>query len=329
MEGQVTKLVEAATERRDKLLEMTQSQVGKERVGLGSDKKLTMEVVPIGILTVDDVLGGGLRRGRMAMVIGQESMGKTLFTQWVIKAFQEQGGVCGFIDPEKTYESQWFTRTGVNVDDLIVVQPESTEQAFDLASMWSQEGMDLIVIDSLAALTPKARVSADLNDQEFMGLQPRKVSEGLNRYTNANHKALLVCTNQMRSKLGVVYGSPDDIPGGRAMKHYASYVIKISRKGWIKDGDTRVGYHMGVETLKNKLAPPFQSTSIPFMYTGVVDTVVGALDLALDLDLISNSRGYYTWREQKVHGRNKLVELFRASTEDLDVLQEMIKLGAG
>ena len=324
---EVGELVEAAAERKQRLLEITQAGVGKDRVGLGNDPKLLRDVIPVGVLDVDQILGGGFRLGRMAMIVGHESMGKTLFTQWVIKAFQEHGYVCGFIDPEKTYEPQWFTKTGVKVEDLIVVHPESTEQTFDLACEWAKQGMGLIVIDSLAALTPKARAAADMEDQEFMGLAARKASEGLNRFTNANNYAMLVCTNQLRSKIGVVYGSPDEIPGGRAQKFYASYVIRVKRNGWIKDGDTRMGYHMGLYTEKNKLAPPFQEASIPFMYSGVVDTVAGAFDLAMDVGLIPHKGGYYTWKDQRFHGKNKIMDMFREQPEELEILQELIKMG--
>lgn len=322
-------LLRSAQERKRKLLELTQVEVGKARTGLGDDPKLLRGTVPVNVLGVDEILGGGFRKGRMAMVVGHESTGKTLFTQWVIKAFQEQGEVCGFIDPEKTYESHWFTVTGVNVADLIVAQPGSTEQAFDLAITWATNGMGLIVMDSLAALTPKARMESDLSAQEFMGLGPRKISEGLNKFTNENTEALLLCTNQLRTKLGIVYGSPDLIPGGRAQMFYASYIIQVKRKGWITEGEKkRVGYHMQLVTIKNKLAMPYQETMIPFMFTGVVDTVGGALDLAMDLGLITGKGGYYVWNDVRYHGKRKLAEVFQTQPEELGKLQEMIQMGA-
>ena len=173
-----SKVVDQLAQRRDKLLEMTRKEAGPARVGFGNDPKLRKDIVPLDIMDVDSILGGGFRKGRMAMVVGRESMGKTLFTQWVIKAFQSQGMVCGFMDPEKTFEPKWFDTTGVNTDELLVVQPSSTEQAFDVATMWSENGMDLIVIDSLAALTPMARLEADFVKQDFMGLQARRLRKG-------------------------------------------------------------------------------------------------------------------------------------------------------
>ena len=323
-------MLEEMRERRQRLLELTQGEVGKNRADFGDSDKLRKETVPINVLDIDDILGGGLRKGRMAMVVGHESMGKTLFTQWIIKAFQDYGEICGLIDPEKTYEKDWFVKTGVNVEDLLVVQPASLEQAFDLACLWSANGVGLIVIDSLAALTPQARVDADLADQDFRGLAPRKISEGLSRFTNVNTDSLLVCTNQMRTKLGVVYGSPDEIPGGKAQKFYATYIIKVRRKEFIKDGDVRIGYYMVVETIKNKLAPPFQQTIVPFLFSGVVDTLGGTIDLAVDLGLVPGGKmGWFTWGDERIHGKKKLMEFFHDNSVEFEKLQEMIKVGGG
>ena len=326
-------ILDKADERKRKLLEITQDMVGKDRTGFGDDPKLLKDVIPINIPNVDDILGGGFRKGRVAMIVGQESMGKTLFTQWIIKSFQEQGEICGFVDPEKTFDAKWFEITGVNVRDLVVVHPESTEQTFDLACEWSRNGMGLIVVDSLAALTPKARREADLEDQEFMGLASRKTSEGLNLFTNMNNDALLVCTNQLRSKIGVIYGSPDEIPGGRAQRHYASYIIKISRKGWIEETvagkKERMGYNMLVHTLKNKLHTPLQDAIVPFMYSGVIDTVGGAIDLAVDMGILKGARGRYEWEEHKFHGKRKVSDFFYDNPDEFEKLQELIKYGTG
>ena len=323
----MTEVTDAAKKRRDKLLEIAYAELGKNRAGLGRDPVLHKETVPLNIMDVDSILGGGIRRGRMAMVVGHESMGKTLFTQWVIRAFQEAGDVCGFIDPEKTYEAPWFERTGVQVDDLIVAQPPSTEAAFDLAIQWATNGMGLIVVDSLAALVPKARSASDLDNQEFMGLAARKTNEALTTFMNANVDSTLVCTNQLRTKLGVVYGSPDTIPGGKAQMYAASYILRISRKEFIKEGDVKVGYHMKVHTLKNKLAPPLQDAIVPFMYTGLIDTIGGTIDLAVDLGLLVGHRGRYTWNDESIHGRAKLADMFRANLEEFEKLKDLVKYG--
>ena len=319
------KLVDQAAERRTELLEISQEQVGKERVGWGSDKRLQKEVIPLNVLDIDDILGGGLRKGRVGMVIGQESMGKTLLAQWVMRAFQQAGEVCGYMDPEKTYDPKWFTKTGVNVDELIVVQPSSTEQAFDLACTWATNGMGLIVIDSLAALTPRARTESTLEKQEFIGLGARKITDGMNLFTNENTDSLLFCTNQVRTSIGVMYGSPETYPGGKALRHYCSYVLRVSRSGWIKEGDDRVGYYMKVEAQKNKTSQPWMSTVIPFMYSGEIDVETGSVELARELGVLVGKSGRYEWGGVKIFGKPKLIQYFRDNPDELGLLQVKIK----
>ena len=323
-------LEEVANKRVQKLLEITQKVIGEERALLGNNPKLHMGTVPTGIAELDQILGhGGFRRGRMAMVIGDASMGKTLITQWVIRAFQGQGLTCGFIDPEHTYDEEWFSATGINTSDLIVVRPTSTEETFDLSTTWAKAGMDLIVIDSLAALEAKARAESTLEEKEFMGRDPFKIGEGLKHFTNANWDSFMVCTNQLRSKIGVVYGSPDEIPGGRAQKFYSSYILRVKRAGFIeepiKGGKKKVGYKLGIETIKNKLAPPFQTCEIPFLYTGIIDTVASVVDLALDLDLIpKKGGGYYFWDSTAFQGLVKLKTYLADNPDALDRLQTAI-----
>ena len=319
--------VDIAAERRQRLLDLTHERLGKKRAGFGDDPKLLKANVRLDILELDEILGGGLRRGRIAIVTGAESMGKTLLAQWSIAAFQREGEVCALIDAEQTYEPSWYEKTGVNTRELIVAQPGSTEQAFDMMGEWSEAGMGLIVVDSLTALVPKARKDSDLESQEYMGLAARKLSDGFRQFVNVNTDTFLMCTNQLRSKIGVVYGSPDEMPGGRAQRHYVSYTLRVKRKGWIKEGDARVGYHMEVETQKNKLAPPYQVATVPFMFTGLVDTVAGTLDLGIELGVITGTRGFYDWNGQKIHGRRKLQEHFRETPADLALLRDLVKFG--
>ena len=330
-----TDLLTQARERRDRLLEVAVKTAGKGRTALGDDSRLHLETVSmdpvVGVTGIDEMLGGGWRRGRMGMVIGEASMGKTLLTQWTIKAFQQLGYVCGFIDPEKTYDAEWFQATGVRVQDVIVVRPESSEQAFDLACRWAEKGMDLIVIDSLAALVPKARMENDLETQEYMGLNPRKISEGLAKLTGSNINSFILCTNQLRSKLGIVYGSPDEIPGGRAQRFYASYIVKVSRGEWIKDGThkdaRRIGFKLKLETQKNKLAPPYQTARVPFLFSGVVDQTAGVVEVGIELGVIAGKKGFFRWHGQTFHGIAKLKEFLAESPEELAALQEEIGTG--
>ena len=317
-------LENAATAKRDRLLKLTQDRMGSKRAMLGDNSKLKLEVVPIDVAVIDAILGGGWKRGRMALIIGAASMGKTLLTQWTIQAFQSRGYVCGFIDPEKTYDPDWFGATGVNVEDLIVARPESMEQAFDQASEWAENDMDLIVVDSLAALTPKMRLEADLADRDTMGLQARKISEGLNLLTNKNTSSFILMTNQLRSKIGVVYGNPETMPGGEAQKYYASYIIKVKRNGWITENDRRIGYDLQVITEKNKLAPPFQKTEVPFLFTGHIDHISGLIEIAKDLGIIEYNRGYYRIDGKTLHGEKAMKTCLEESPDLVERIKTMI-----
>ena len=313
-------------ERRQRLINLSKKQIGAARVGVGNAEELLQPTIPTNIPGVDSILGGGLRKGRIALVVGHESMGKTLFVQWIIKAFQEAGELCGFIDAERTYEASWFETTGVDTSKLIVAMPTSTEQAFDLATMWSQEGMGLIVLDSLAALTPMAQTETGLTEQEYIALPARKISLGFNKFVGENIKSTLVCTNQVRVNIGAMpFTNPDVYPGGKAQNFYSTYIIEVRKRGFIKEGTAKVGYNMVVYTKKNKLYMPFQEAVVPFMYEGTIDMVSGLISIALDQGFIKAKGGYYEWKDAKVHGKNKLLAYFDENVEEFAELQELVK----
>ncbi len=297
------------------LLEMTQGAIGKDRVHFGSNPDLHMDTISTGVMELDRIIGGGWRMGRIGMVVGEASMGKTLITQWTIAAFQKRGMTCGFMDPERTFDAEWFTKTGVDVSKLIVVRPENTEQAFDIACMWAKSKMDLIVLDSIAALVPKMRAEHKLEDREVMGLAANKLGEGIRQLNNVNLHSFVLFTNQLRSKLGVVYGSPDTIPGGRAQKFVATYILNVRRAGWIPDSKDRQGYKLKIITDKNKLAPPFQEAEIPFLFTGVIDTIGGLIELIKEFDVIPHKAGFFKWEEKTYHGADAF-KTFLASDEE-------------
>lgn len=319
------------------LLEMTEKSVGKKRVAVGSDPSLLLDTISmdeaVGVPGLDQILGGGWRLGRMGMVVGAESTGKTLVTQWTIKAFQMLGLSCGFMDPEKTYDEAWFRVTGVDTDRLLVVRGLTLEAYFELACEWAAAGVDLIVMDSLAAMVPGQRMEHALDKQEYMGLAPRKISEGLAKLTATNLNTFILCTNQMRSKIGVVYGSPDEIPGGRAQKFYASWILKTTRGGWITEGpekdSPRIGYKLKIRAEKSKLSPPFQTAEIPFLYTGMVDATAGMVELALDLELIPKNGSFYKWGDETIHGLAKLKTFFGENPDQMEVLKNLISKDDG
>lgn len=320
--------LETAARKRAKMLELAQKKAGKDRAVFGDSPKLVHDAVPTDIPELDDILGyGGFKRGRIGAVIGEASMGKTLITQWIIKSFQARGLTCGFIDPEKTFDPAWFEATGVNVEDLIVVIPECTEQAFDIACEWAANKIDLIVIDSLAALVPRRRAENPLDDKDVMGLAPFKIGEGLAQLTNKNLDSLIICTNQLRSKLGVVYGSPDTIPGGRAQKFYYSYILHVRRADFIKEKEIKIGYNLKVTMEKNKTNQPFLECKIPFLYTGVIDTLAGLVDIALDLDIIQrpNEKGStYIFEDEKYRGLAKLKAFLTDEPEAMERLKAAV-----
>jgi recombination protein RecA len=325
-------IVDAAVERRQALLEKAEKRLGKDRAHTGDSPELFLGTVPTDIPQLDQILGGGWRRGRLAIVTGEASMGKTLITQWTIKAFQARGLVCGFMDPEKTFDAEWFGKTGVNVSELLVARPSNTEQAFDLACDWVKGGMDLVVIDSMAALVPKARAESGLEESEVMGRAPFKLGEGLKQLNNENLNSFILCTNQLRSKFGVMYGSPDVMPGGRAQRFVASYILSVRRSGWLNmkgvdaaKGEQRSGYKLRVETEKSKLTPPFQSCEIPFMFTGHIDVIGGLIDLAIDLDVLKVGKGgYYNWQGVKYHGFPRFREHLDNNPDDVEALKAMV-----
>lgn len=320
-------LAEEAKEKRDKLLKLTVEKVGKKRGMMGDDPGLHMDVVSTGIVPFDNMLGnGGFRRGRFVMITGEASMGKTLVTQWIMKAFQDLDLNVGFLDPEKTYESGWFGATGVDVSKLIVVRPSTTEQAFDTAGLWVENGMDLVVIDSLAALTPEVRTQHALTDRDIIGKPAKAINEGLNLLNNKNISSLIIYTNQTRETIGG-YGDPTTFTGGKGQKFYASYRLSVSRAGWLggKDFDKRTGYNVKIRTEKNKTFRPFQTCEIPFYFTGIIDLLAGLLDIAIDLKVIHKAGAWYTYKDERWQGKARMQTWFEENPEEQEELKELIE----
>ncbi len=314
-------------ERRADMLKVTQVAVGTghgDRVMLGDDPRLKLPTISTDVPELDRILGGGVRLGRMGMVIGEASMGKTLITQWVIAAFQRRGMLCAMIDPEHTYDAEWFAKTGVDPARLIMLRPSCTEQAFDVACKWVEKKIDLIVMDSVAALVPKMRAEHTLEEREVIGLAARKLSEGMAQLTNVNTRTFVLFTNQLRSKVGVVYGSPDTIPGGRAQRFYMTYIIHARRAGWIPDTKDRQGYRLKMLTEKNKLAPPFAESEVPFMFDGTIDNVGGLIEMIKEFDVIEHKSGYFKWEGEIYHGSQRFKTFLQGEPESFARLQTLV-----
>lgn len=277
---------------------------------LGDDSvRQNVDVIPTGSLGIDIALGiGGLPKGRIVEIYGPESSGKTTLTLQAIAQCQKQGGTCAFIDAEHALDPIYAKKLGVNVDDLLVSQPDNGEQALEITDMLVRSGaVDMIVVDSVAALTPKAEIEGEMGDSH-MGLQARLMSQALRKITgNAKRSnCMVVFINQLRMKIGVMFGSPETTTGGNALKFYASVRIDIRRIGSVKEGDEIIGNETKVKIVKNKLAPPFKETKFDILYGQGSNYWGEVLDIATDMNLIKKSGSWYSYDDQKIgQGRNK------------------------
>lgn len=294
-------------------LSQIEKQYGKNTImRLGDESaKVKVDVVPTGSLGLDIALGiGGLPKGRIVEIYGPESSGKTTLTLQAIAQCQKQGGTCAFIDAEHALDPVYAQKLGVDVDALLVTQPDNGEQALEIADMLVRSGaVDLIVVDSVAALTPKAEIEGEMGDSH-MGLQARLMSQALRKITgNAKRSnCMVIFINQIRMKIGVMFGSPETTTGGNALKFYASVRLDIRRIGSVKDGDSIIGNETRVKVIKNKLAPPFKETKFDILY-GVGANFLGELiDIGVDMDLVKKSGAWYSYQDSKIgQGRNNAI----------------------
>ncbi len=269
----------------------------------------TVDVIPTGSLALDVALGcGGLPRGRIIEIYGPESSGKTTLTLHAIAEAQRVGGVCAFIDAEHALDTEYARRLGVQLEDLLVSQPDCGEQALEIADTLVRTGaIDLIVVDSVAALTPRAEIEGDMGDSH-MGLQARLMSQALRKLTAqiSRTKTVVVFINQLRQKIGVVYGNPETTTGGNALKFYCSVRLDIRRKKAIKRGDEVIGSECKVKVVKNKLAPPFREADFEILYGTGVNKLGELVDTAEKLGLVEKSGTWFSYGSEKLgQGREK------------------------
>ena len=268
-----------------------------------------VEVIPTGSVALDVALGiGGLPRGRIVEIYGPESSGKTTLTLHAIAEAQKAGGVCAFIDAEHALDTAYARRLGVQLDDLLVSQPDCGEQALEIVDTLCRTGaVDLIVIDSVAALTPRAEIEGEMGDSH-MGLQARLMSQALRKLTGILAKTKTVCIfiNQLRQKIGIVYGNPETTPGGQALKFYCSVRLDIRRKKPIKRGDDTIGSEIKVKVVKNKMAPPFREAEFEIMFGTGVNRLGELLDTGEKLGVLDKSGTWYAYEGTKLgQGREK------------------------
>ena len=295
-------------------LAQIERQFGKgSMMRLGDTERVAIPAISTGSLGLDIALGiGGLPRGRIVEIYGPESSGKTTLTLQVITEAQKAGGTCAFIDAEHALDPIYADNLGVDVENLLVSQPDTGEQALEICDMVVRSGaVDVVVVDSVAALTPKAEIEGDMGDSH-MGLQARLMSQALRKMTAniKNSNTLVIFINQIRMKIGVMFGSPETTTGGNALKFYSSVRLDIRRIGSIKEGDEVVGNETRVKVVKNKVAPPFRQTEFQIMYGQGIHHLGEVIDLGVRLNLIDKSGAWYAYQGEKIGQGKKNVCLY-------------------
>ncbi|MCH1493203.1 MAG: recombinase RecA [Luminiphilus sp.] len=288
----------------DAALAQIERQFGKGTVmRMGDQERVAIPSISTGSLGLDIALGiGGLPKGRIVEIYGPESSGKTTMTLQVIAEAQKKGGTAAFIDAEHALDPQYAERLGVQMDDLIVSQPDTGEQALEVAEMLVRSGaVDVLVIDSVAALTPKAEIEGDMGDSH-VGLQARLLSQAMRKLTGAikQTNCLVIFINQIRMKIGVMFGSPETTTGGNALKFYASVRLDIRRIGAVKEGDEVVGNETRVKVVKNKVSPPFKQAEFQIMYGAGIYHMGEVIDWGVKLNLVDKSGAWYAYKGDKI-----------------------------
>ena len=325
---------------REKALETALAQIdrqfGKGSVmRLGSEERAPIESIPTGAIALDVALGiGGLPRGRIVEVYGPESSGKTTIALHAIASAQAKGGVAAFIDAEHALDPEYAKKLGVNIDDLLVSQPDTGEQALEIADMLIRSGsVDVIVIDSVAALVPRAEIEGEMGDSH-VGLQARLMSQALRKITGAlsNTGTTAIFINQLREKIGVFFGSPETTSGGKALKFYASVRLDIRRIETLKDGQDSVGNRVRVKVVKNKLAAPFRQAEFDILYGEGISREGGLIDFGVEQDIVKKSGAWYTYEgEQLGQGKENSRRYLKENSELANEIEQKIKskLGIG
>ncbi len=314
----------------DMALGQIEKQFGKGSImRMGDNVHMAIESIPTGALSLDLALGiGGLPRGRIVEIYGPESSGKTTLATHVVAEAQRNGGVCAYIDAEHAMDPVYARAIGVNVDDLLISQPDTGEQALEITDMLIRSGaLDVLVIDSVAALTPRAEIEGDMGDTH-VGLQARLMSQALRKITGNLSKSDTICIfiNQLREKIGVIYGSPEVTPGGRALKFYASIRIDIRRIEQIKDGTEVVGNRTRAKVVKNKCGAPFKHAEFDIMYGQGISREGSLLDVAVELEFVKKAGAWFTYEgEQLGQGRENVKNFLRENPQLMAEIDQRVR----
>ncbi|GAA3759016.1 recombinase RecA [Microbacterium kribbense] len=327
-----------STDNREKALESALAQIdrqfGKGSVmRLGSDERAPVEVIPTGSIALDVALGvGGLPRGRIIEIYGPESSGKTTLTLHAIANAQRAGGIAAFIDAEHALDPEYARNLGVDIDQLLVSQPDTGEQALEIADMLIRSGaIDLVVIDSVAALVPRAEIEGEMGDSH-VGLQARLMSQALRKLTGglSQTKTTAIFINQLREKIGVFFGSPETTAGGKALKFYASVRLDIRRIETLKDGTDAVGNRTRVKVVKNKMAPPFKQAEFDILYGTGISREGSLIDFGVDQGIVKKSGSWYTYDgEQLGQGKENARNFLIANADIAADIETKIKAKLG
>jgi len=315
---------------RQKALELALSHIEKQFgkgsiMKLGGKVKADVEVIPTGSLTLDYALGvGGLPRGRVIEIFGPEASGKTTISLTAIREIQKKGGVAAFIDAEHAFDSTYAKKIGLNLDDLLISQPDTGEQALEITeTLVRSNAVDLIVIDSVAALTPRAEIEGEMGDAH-VGLQARLMSQALRKLTAAISKSRtsVIFINQLREKIGIMFGNPETTPGGRALKFYSSVRLDVRRIASIKVADSVVGGHVRVRVVKNKVAPPFKEAEFDILHDEGISKSGSIIDAGINLEVLQKSGTWLSFQNEKIgQGRDQAIKALKENPK----LQESIE----
>ncbi len=319
---------------RQKALELALSQIEKQFgkgsiMKLGGDVKVHVETIPTGALTLDVALGvGGLPRGRVVEIFGPEASGKTTLTLSAIKEIQKKGGVAAFIDAEHAFDSTYAKIIGVNLDELLISQPDTGEQALEIAeTLVRSNAVDLVVIDSVAALTPRAEIEGEMGDSH-VGLQARLMSQALRKLTGAISKSrtCVVFINQIREKIGVMFGSPETTPGGRALKFYSSVRLDLRKIATLKNGDMVIGNRVRARVVKNKVAPPFREAELEMFHDEGISKSGAVIDAGVNINIVEKSGTWLSFNGEKLgQGRDAAIKSLKEKPKLQDEIEKEVR----
>jgi recombination protein RecA len=325
-------------EKRTRAIQMAVAQIerqfGKGSImRMGEEKGISIPTISSGSLAIDAALGiGGLPRGRVVEVYGPESSGKTTIALHAIAEGQKAGGTAAFVDAEHAMDAGYARKLGVNIDELLVSQPDSGEQALEIAEVLVRSGaIDILVIDSVAALVPRAELEGEMGDSH-VGLQARLMSQALRKLTGivSKSKTCLVFINQIREKIGVMFGNPETTTGGRALKFYSSVRLEIRRIGSLRDGDQNVGNRTKVKVVKNKLAPPFKQAEFDIMFGEGISRYGELLDLAVENNIVEKSGSWFSYGKERLgQGRENSKTFLKENQAISDEIEEKVKIELG